>query len=201
MYSTEPGNRLREGKYLLHGMGSLPRHTCFAQVLISQPVSGFRHVRPSILHTCEKLRNRCNADVYLNICTYTSIHICIHPSICYIVVYIYIYICVYMYRERDVTYIYIYIERERYVYIYIYIYIYTCVRGLCGWSRSRRGCRPRWLAPAPSPCPYFIICILYIYIYIYREREIYIYIYIYTHLICMYMCIYIYIYIHIYIYI
>ena len=39
IYSTEPGNRLREGKYLLHDMGNLLRHSSYAQVLISQPLS------------------------------------------------------------------------------------------------------------------------------------------------------------------
>ena len=39
IYSTEPRNRIHEGKYLLHEMGNLIRHASYAQVLISQPLS------------------------------------------------------------------------------------------------------------------------------------------------------------------
>ena len=39
IYSTDPGNRLREEIYLLHAVGNLLRHTCYAHVLMSQPLS------------------------------------------------------------------------------------------------------------------------------------------------------------------
>ncbi len=67
IYSTEPGNRLREGKYLLHDMGNLLRHSHYAQVLISQPLSS-----PSALcyHNLFHIRARdlnfCPADVYVS---------------------------------------------------------------------------------------------------------------------------------------
>jgi len=67
IYSTEPGNRLREGKYLLHDMGNLLRHSRYAQVLISQPLSS-----PSALcyHNLFHIRARdlnfCPADVYVS---------------------------------------------------------------------------------------------------------------------------------------
>ena len=67
IYSTEPGNRLREGKYLLHDMGNLLRHSRYAQVLISQPLSS-----PSALcyHNLFHIRARdlnfCPPDVYVS---------------------------------------------------------------------------------------------------------------------------------------
>ena len=39
IYSTEPRNCIHEAKYILHEMGNLIRHTSYAQVLISQPLS------------------------------------------------------------------------------------------------------------------------------------------------------------------
>ena len=39
IYSTNPGNPLREGKYLLHRTGNLLHHTCYAQVTFPPPLS------------------------------------------------------------------------------------------------------------------------------------------------------------------
>ena len=45
IYSAEPGNLLREGKYLPHEMRNLLRHACYAQVFISQPLSSSAALR------------------------------------------------------------------------------------------------------------------------------------------------------------
>ena len=54
IYSTEPGNRLRVGIYLLHAVGNLLRHTCYAHVLISQLLSSASALRDHIFRTVAK---------------------------------------------------------------------------------------------------------------------------------------------------
>ena len=54
IYSAESGNRLREGKSLLHEMRNLLRHTCYAQILISQPLSSSSALRVHSFPTLEK---------------------------------------------------------------------------------------------------------------------------------------------------
>ena len=62
IYSAEPGNRPREGKYLLHEMRNLLRHTCYAQVLISQPLSSSSALR---IHTFRTLAKNSETFVLL----------------------------------------------------------------------------------------------------------------------------------------
>ena len=54
IYSAEPGNLLREAKYLLHHMRNLLRHTCYARVLISQPLSSSSALRIHTFRTLAK---------------------------------------------------------------------------------------------------------------------------------------------------
>ena len=62
IYSAEPGDRLREGKYILHEMRVLFRHTCYAQVLISQPLSSSSALR---IHTFRTLAKNSETFVLL----------------------------------------------------------------------------------------------------------------------------------------
>ena len=66
IYSTEPGNRFRQGKHLFHDMGNLLRHTCYAQTLISQPLSSASALRD---HTSGTLANNFKTLVLLIIVT------------------------------------------------------------------------------------------------------------------------------------
>ena len=60
VYSAEPGHRLREGKSLLHEMRNLPRHTCYAQALISQPLASSSALRVHSFSTLEK-----NSEIFV----------------------------------------------------------------------------------------------------------------------------------------